>query len=317
LHDVEANFEDLMRQEYVGSLHGSSLAELSKAAKDHGMYAQPMGNLTKQVLSQSPYLILLHVKKPPHSRRYNHYELFLGMQDGMAKLCSPPSPVRLVAFHDLLPLWSGKGLVVSKKPIDTWKLITPACSQFMQWATIALVIIGVAYWLRRRWLNVVSRLSWRGRIGLSVIQSGGLIGIALVASVIWHLAIPAGLLANTNAAASVELAHWGNLVPKVNIEEVRRLVGTDVVFVDARYPNDYESGHLEGAINIPVTSSDEERKKAVARIPKHSHIVVYCQSTNCKFAEKVSLKLKLDGYENIAIFRGGWHEWEQREADQN
>ena len=36
---------------------------------------------------------------------------------------------------------------------------------------------------------------------------------------------------------------------------------------------------------------------------------MYCQSSACKYAEIVAIKLKDDGYSNISIYKGGWAEW--------
>ena len=83
--------------------------------------------------------------------------------------------------------------------------------------------------------------------------------------------------------------------------------------IDARMPADYETGHLEGAVNIPVSMSREQCIEAMSG-PLNSPIVVYCQSLKCKFAEEVAANLAAGGYSNIYIFKGGWREWKQSET---
>lgn len=67
------------------------------------------------------------------------------------------------------------------------------------------------------------------------------------------------------------------------------------------------AGHLEGAINVPVNASDDERRKAMAHIDKKARIVVYCQTSGCGFAEKVAIELISDGFSNVSLFKGSWH----------
>jgi 3-mercaptopyruvate sulfurtransferase SseA len=71
---------------------------------------------------------------------------------------------------------------------------------------------------------------------------------------------------------------------------------------------------VEGAISIPIDSNDMERQKAMAGVTTDTHIVVYCQSVGCKFAEKVAIKLISDGFSNVSLFKDGWREWRTKSA---
>jgi rhodanese-related sulfurtransferase len=82
-----------------------------------------------------------------------------------------------------------------------------------------------------------------------------------------------------------------------------------VIFIDARLKPDFEAGHVEGAINIPVDANDAVRRQAVLKISPEDSLVVYCQSVNCHFAEIVAGKLRLDGFSRVSILPGGWVEW--------
>jgi rhodanese-related sulfurtransferase len=84
------------------------------------------------------------------------------------------------------------------------------------------------------------------------------------------------------------------------------------VFIDARLAADYERGHLDGAISVPVDANDTLRQKRTSALPKNSRIVLYCQSAGCKFAERVAVRLLDDGFTNLAIFKGGWTEWTEK-----
>ncbi|MBC7442788.1 MAG: rhodanese-like domain-containing protein [Ramlibacter sp.] len=55
-------------------------------------------------------------------------------------------------------------------------------------------------------------------------------------------------------------------------------LSADTVVIDVRTPGEYASGHLEGAINIDVQSSDFDSR--MAALPTDGDYLVYCQSGN-------------------------------------
>ncbi len=61
----------------------------------------------------------------------------------------------------------------------------------------------------------------------------------------------------------------------VSSVEARRLVQEGAQLLDVRTPGEFASGHLEGALNIPVQDL-ESRLSAVG--PKEKAVVVYCAS---------------------------------------
>jgi len=308
LADKEVDFRKLVKPEYIGSRKGSSLAELKQAAEDNGLYALPMGKLTSQVLRSCPHPVILHVKPGTTSKIYDHYELFLGTNSGQARLFDPPEQIRLVPFRELSPRWDGNGLIISTESIDLGAIVGPARKRFILFAAVALVIILIVHWAKRRLPEVLFN-SRRKLFGLSVGQ-GIVFAIAtLLCGMFYHFANDEGLLANANATASIQQAHQGNFIPKVSEKKVHKLLDGDTVFIDARLARDFKAGHLEGAISVPVNADDEERQKATVNIAKDARIVLYCQSAGCRFAEIVAIKLMDDGFSNISIFRVGWNEW--------
>lgn len=57
--------------------------------------------------------------------------------------------------------------------------------------------------------------------------------------------------------------------------EAKQLVSSGAMLIDVRTPSEFSSGHIQGAVNIPVTQID-------ARLPdlgeKSDPIVLYCHS---------------------------------------
>ena len=79
----------------------------------------------------------------------------------------------------------------------------------------------------------------------------------------------------------------------------------DVVILDVREPGEYNSGHIPGAVLLPVGSINRETAADV--IPeKDSTVLVYCRSGNrSKTASTVLAEL---GYTGIYEF-GGINSW--------
>ncbi len=75
----------------------------------------------------------------------------------------------------------------------------------------------------------------------------------------------------------------------------------DVVLIDVRSKQEYEEGHLIGAICISLYEIKKEISKIVPN--KQTSIIVYCSSgTRSKQAQELLEQL---GYENVYNLKGG------------
>ena len=62
-------------------------------------------------------------------------------------------------------------------------------------------------------------------------------------------------------------------VPRISVDDAKKLLGKpDVVFIDARFPDQFAQGHLKGAINI----SEADAAAKSADLPKDKDIILYC-----------------------------------------
>ena len=93
---------------------------------------------------------------------------------------------------------------------------------------------------------------------------------------------------------------------QISQEEAKEMMDTqDVIILDVREQDEYDSGHIPGTILLPVGTIDEETAAEV--IPeKDSTVLVYCRSGNrSKTASSALAEL---GYTNIYEF-GGINTW--------
>jgi rhodanese-related sulfurtransferase len=121
-----------------------------------------------------------------------------------------------------------------------------------------------------------------------------------------------GFLSYSPAIAAVKDAHLAAFTPKLRAGEVEGMLGkSGVTFVDARLREDYDMGHLMGAINLPPNSNDAQCEELLQGVPRQDRIVVYCQSNGCPYSERIARKLIAIGYRRIDFFTDGWVGWEQ------
>lgn len=313
LHGISVKLEDIATPEYVGIPQGSSLQQLITCAQDYGMHAIALKNVTPQFMKESPYQIILHVKRQVTSEEFSHYELYMGSQDGMAVLFDPPNPPKLENFGILLSRMSGKGLVLSNDRIDLGWSIASRRLQLMTYGMLAmLAVIGLRFWIGK-YRPAPTEASLLKIIPGSVGKAVGLLGISICVSSLYHTFTNEGFLAESGAAAHIKKAYETSFLPKISVADVRYLLkeDRDALLIDARFARDYASGHIDGAINIPMNSSTEKRQSMLKGINKSKQMVVYCQSAGCSYDETIAKALLADGYKNIKIFHGGWVEWRQ------
>ena len=79
------------------------------------------------------------------------------------------------------------------------------------------------------------------------------------------------------------------------------------VFVDVRDRNEWDEGHIPGAVHVPRGNLESRIEGAVP--DRDARLVVYCASgARSAFAAKALEEL---GYENVASLAGGFNEWKR------
>ena len=303
------DFGDLIRPEYLDTSNGSTLTALKLAAEDAGLHAEILRKASTRVLRAYASPIILHVRGNELSRDYDHYVLFLAAQGQQAQVYDPPGPVKLVSFDELVSRWDGKGLVVSSESIQLAGLFHRERMRLLWIAGAGVALLFLVRGVRRRILWPEALSSVLGRAGLSGAQAGALAAASLLIGLVCHSVSQAGFLTYPDGAVSTQRAHASDFIPRIDLKTAKRLQEKGTIFIDARLKRDFEGGHVEGAINIPVDANDVVRRQAIKDMSRGNSLVVYCQSVNCSFADVVAGKLRLDGFSTVSILPGGWMEW--------
>jgi rhodanese-related sulfurtransferase len=85
----------------------------------------------------------------------------------------------------------------------------------------------------------------------------------------------------------------------------------NTVFLDSRYPEDFKSGHIKGAINLPYEEFEEHAPQILPKLPKDEEIITYCDGSECETSLLLARELMDLGYRDVKVFFGGWQEWEK------
>ena len=95
------------------------------------------------------------------------------------------------------------------------------------------------------------------------------------------------------------------------VDEARQLFDSgEYVFVDARSSEDYEAGHIPGAVSLPVGQSEDRVAAFLERYPPEASIITYCSGRTCQDSHHLAEFLLEFGYDNVTVFIDGFPGWE-------
>lgn len=104
----------------------------------------------------------------------------------------------------------------------------------------------------------------------------------------------------------------GNIItgdmPVIQWHEIENLDRQNTVILDVRTKAEYELGHIEGSVNIPV----DELRTRLSEIPRDKEIVVYCQvGLRAYIATRILMQ---NGYK-VKNLSGGWKTYKTAMAE--
>jgi len=111
-------------------------------------------------------------------------------------------------------------------------------------------------------------------------------------------------LAELDDLAKAYLGDRSSLETMTREELARRLRDGDVIVLDVRPKAEYHSGHITGAVSLPV----KEITRRLQTLPKDRQIVAYCRGPYCVYADEAVRELRRGGYQ-AARLDDGYPEW--------
>jgi rhodanese-related sulfurtransferase len=104
--------------------------------------------------------------------------------------------------------------------------------------------------------------------------------------------------------------------PETNIiseSDFIELHDSEYTLIDVRTQDEFDSGHINSAINLDFYS--DTFKNDILSLPKNKTIVLYCRTNNR--SGKTATILKENGYKDILVIKGGITEWVKNGNDIN
>ncbi len=154
---------------------------------------------------------------------------------------------------------------------------------------------------------------------------GFLLGLALLAAVVYNLTlgnmpwirepkvepvVPDSLLFQSNTTTTP-----ADTILTVTYEQVLKLLqDPQVLFVDARPPEEYEAGHIDNAVNIYALEFEDHIPQILEWDPDQL-IIVYCGGGTCELSHDLAQDLKNFGFTRVFVYSGGWQEWSQKQHE--
>lgn len=99
-------------------------------------------------------------------------------------------------------------------------------------------------------------------------------------------------------------------INEIDAETLKYLMESEEsLLIDARTGEEYNQGHLPGAVSLPVYEFDRVYPEVEGLFAEGKTIVTYCSSVTCIDSPLLAKKLYGKGYRDIFVYRGGFEEW--------
>ena len=149
-------------------------------------------------------------------------------------------------------------------------------------------------------------------------EIGILVTTSIIAAMVVNYFSPAGiaLVGQWDTAKGVITANEKNDIDLddreiSNVALAKKLYDSqEFVFVDARSRDDYDEGHISGAVSLPVGQFDEKIEAFLEQHPSENAIITYCSGRTCEDSHKLAQLLLAFGYTEINVFIDGFPGWE-------
>jgi len=97
----------------------------------------------------------------------------------------------------------------------------------------------------------------------------------------------------------------------VSLAELKEMIyNNNILLLDVRPPIEYKSGHISGAISIPMNELLEHLKD----IPREKEIIAYCRGPFCVLADEAVKLLNEKGYK-VRRLDEGYPEWKIKQVE--
>ena len=145
-----------------------------------------------------------------------------------------------------------------------------------------------------------------------------MLGVSVGLALIVNFFSPAGiaLVGQWDTSQGVVTAKAKNdaVIDNLEIEDVKTAKkiydSGNALFVDARSRNNFDDGHIAGAVSFPVGQFDNLIDAFLDQHPINQPIVTYCSGRTCEDSHNLARLLKDFGFSDVKVFIDGFPGWE-------
>ena len=95
------------------------------------------------------------------------------------------------------------------------------------------------------------------------------------------------------------------MTPVKRAELLKLVRAGEAIILDVRPAEEFQAGHIEGALNVPV----DKLSRLLSKLPKKQEIVAYCRGPYCLLAVEAVEQLRKKGYRARRL-EEGYPEWQ-------
>ena len=119
---------------------------------------------------------------------------------------------------------------------------------------------------------------------------------------------PLPYLGDWSAGARMKTHSGENLM--ISLDAAQTLFKRDdVKFIDARDPEEFDKGHVKGAVNLPWHDVDNYFMEIAGDLDPAVMVITYCDGETCTLSRDLALFLMDMGFSNVRVLVDGWSLW--------
>ncbi len=313
----DASLYDLISPSYISTAKGSTAGDLIGMAEHYDVPAVGFTGWRSAQLGAQEYPAILEVRRNTSSRDYNHWVMVYPTGSDSYLLIDPPFEPRTVSGREIASRWRGRGVLVGGGEAEGG---ISSLGGIVTGPGVILVLLIVLALSGYKWTTAGiagGHVSFVRRPGMMAVgQAGAIVVLVSLLAVVYHMTDDFGLLRNRDAALAIQTANAAVFMDRVDYAGLSEEIKRGAIVIDARQPADYAINHVSGAISLSVSLGDEERRSITELWSKDARIVVYCQSVGCDYDERVATAMVREGFTNVALYKGGWVDWQSHQPQQ-
>lgn len=121
---------------------------------------------------------------------------------------------------------------------------------------------------------------------------------------LWHLG--ENHLSDITRIKEDFLGHMEELYTLTMDEVYEKLKKENIILIDLRPADEYEAGHIEDAVSVPMENLD----LYLQQLPRDKEVVAYCRGQFCAFSAIAAQKMKKQGFMAYRMAES-IHEWQK------